>query len=81
MAAARPGRAGPDHGDIVGDGLRTGLDPQRVGELGVGRIDQDPAVEQHHHRQLLAGPTGPPQQRPTFIGVHRVEPEGNAVAA
>ncbi|HKO84791.1 MAG TPA: hypothetical protein VJ140_09570 [Actinomycetota bacterium] len=29
-------------------------------------IDQDPAVEQHHHRQLLAGHPDPFQQRPAL---------------
>jgi hypothetical protein len=72
----RRGQAGgarADHGDVIGDGLGAGSNVQRLGERGVGRIDQHPAIEQHHHRQPLTGRADRAEQPPALLEIHRVE--------
>ena len=76
----QPGRPGADHGDVVAAEGGLGLDPECLGEPVVGRVDQDPPVEQQQHRRPGRLQPGLGEQPPAILAVGVVEPVGDAVA-
>ena len=74
----QPRRPGPDDQDVAAAGRRAGPHAEGRGELGVGRVDQDQAAAEQHHRQAAAVLAGVLQQTPAVGRVVGVEAVGDA---
>jgi hypothetical protein len=74
----QPGRPGSDDQKVAASGGRGRPHPEGGRELGVGRVDQDLAAAEQHHRQAAAVHAGLGEQAPAVGGVLGVEAVGDA---